>query len=63
MSDTNSITDEQIETAYIIIAKIIRDYGDRYIPIFKRVHDERERRKADMRLKNIALQVAENLVK
>lgn len=61
MLQTNHVTDEEIETAYIIMAKIIRDYGDKYLPIFKRIHEERELRKANQGLKNIALQVAQNM--
>lgn len=52
------VTDENMEAAYVIMAKIIRDHGDKYLPIFKRIHEERELRKANQDLRNIALQVA-----
>lgn len=55
------VTDEMLEKAYSIMAKIIRDHGDKYLPIFKRLHEERELRKAKQDLKNIALQVAQNM--
>lgn len=55
-----TITDENIEQAYIIMAHIVRNYGDKYLPIFKRVHEERNARKANQDLKNIALQVSNN---
>lgn len=58
MSKGNIATDENIEAAYIIMGRIIRDYGDKYMPIFKRLHEERELRKANRDLRSIALQVA-----
>ncbi|OJV55784.1 MAG: hypothetical protein BGO31_16955 [Bacteroidetes bacterium 43-16] len=54
------VTDENIEQAYIIMANIVRNYGDKYLTIFKRIHDEREVRKANQELRNIALQVSSN---
>ena len=54
------VTDEELEKPYKIIAKIVRDYGDKYLPIFQRIHDEVERRKANQGLKDIALQIAQN---
>lgn len=54
------VTDENIEQAYIIMANIVRNYGDKYLNIFKRIHDEREARKANQELRNIALQVSSN---
>lgn len=56
-----SVTDENIDQAYIIMARIIHAYGDKYLPIFKRIHEERELRKANQDLRNIALQVAEKM--
>lgn len=58
MPKGNIVTDENIEAAYIIMGRIIRDYGDKYLPIFKRLHEERELRKANRDLRSIALQVA-----
>lgn len=55
------VSDDEIEECYSIIAKIIRDHGDTYLPIFKRVHEEREKRKTMQDLKSIALRVACNL--
>lgn len=56
-----TVTDEQVDKAYGIMARIVRDYGDAYLPIFKRLHEEREARKAKGDLRNIALQIAECL--
>lgn len=55
------VTDAEIEKCYSIIAKIIRDYGDVYLPIFQRVHEEREKRKLMEDMKSIALRVAASL--
>jgi pimeloyl-CoA synthetase len=60
MQKEKAISNEQIEKAYEIIARIIRDYGDVYLPIFKRLHEEKEARKAKGDLRNIALQIAQN---
>ena len=50
-----------LEEAYQIMARIVRDYGDKYLPVFKRLHEEREVRKANQGLKDIALQVARDM--
>ncbi len=63
MQETNTVTDEMLERAYTIIAKIIRDHGDKYLPIFKRIHEEREARKANQDLKDIALQIARDMTR
>lgn len=55
------ITEEVLEEAYRIMARIVRDYGEKYLPIFKRLHEEREIRKAKQELKDIALQIAQNM--
>lgn len=55
------VTDEMLEEAYQIMARIVRDYGDKYLPVFKRLHEEREVRKANQGLKDIALQVARDM--
>lgn len=59
MAEENKVTDQEIEKAYRIVAGIVRDFGDQYLPIFQRLHEEREARKAKCDLKNIALQVAQ----
>lgn len=61
MSKERIVTDEELERAYRIIAKIVHDYGDKYLPIFQRIHEEVEARKAKQGLKDIALLVAQNM--
>ena len=60
MAKEKTVTNEMIEEAYRIIAGIVRDHGDKYLPVFKRLHEERAHRQANQDLKNIALQVAGN---
>lgn len=50
--------DEKLEKAYFIMAGIIRDHGEKYLPIFKRLHEEREERKASLDLVSIAIRTA-----
>lgn len=59
MTKTTIVTDDMLDTAYSIMAAIIRDHGEKYLPIFKRLHEERLQRKARNNLKEIALQVAQ----
>ncbi|HTN46365.1 MAG TPA: hypothetical protein VL098_08470 [Flavipsychrobacter sp.] len=61
MSQHTIVTDERLEEAYTIMAAIIRDHGDKYLPVFKRLHEERLQRKEKNDLKAIALQVAEKI--
>lgn len=60
MQKEKEVTDDQVNKACGIMARIVRDYGDAYLPIFKRLYDEIEMRKAKADLKNIALQFAQN---
>jgi len=54
------ITIEFLQENYKIIASIIEQYGDIYLPIFIRIHKEVEQRKEYKSFKEIALQVAVN---
>jgi hypothetical protein len=59
MTRQTKVTDTMLDDAYIIMAGIIRNHGEKYLPIFKRLHEERLQRKADSDLKKIALQIAD----
>jgi len=61
METSTQVTDEDLEAAYKIMAMIVSKYGDNYLPVFKRIHEERELRKAQQSLKNIALQIAQDV--
>lgn len=56
------LLEKNIEKSYVIIARIIRDYGDDYLPIFERIHEIREGYKSNQNLKNMALQIAESSI-
>ena len=38
MTKTTIVTDAMLDDAYSIMAAIIRDNGEKYLPIFKRLH-------------------------
>lgn len=61
MQGDKKVSDEMLERAYAVMARIIRDHGDKYLPIFKRLHEEREMREAKQGLKDIALQIARDM--
>lgn len=54
MNQTESIPDEKFNLAYTIIAEIVTKYGDKYLPIFKRMHEEKLQRQANADLQRIA---------
>ena len=62
MTKAKIVTDTMLDEAYAIMASIIRDHGEKYLPIFKRLHEERLQRQANNDLKNIALQVAQKKI-
>jgi hypothetical protein len=54
----HEITDEMIEECYKTAAKIVKQYGEAYLPIFERMHAEREKRQKNRDLMELALGVA-----
>lgn len=50
---------EKLEEGYRIMAGIVRTQGEKYLPIFKRLHDEVMQRRAKQELLNVALQVSD----
>lgn len=61
MRNKKNITTEMLDAAYIIIASIVARNGDKYLPVFKRLHDEKAMRKADADLKAIAILTASEI--
>lgn len=49
--------EQRLEKAYQIMARIVCDHGDVALPIFQRLHEEREKIQSNKSLKNIALNV------
>ncbi|MBW7941447.1 MAG: hypothetical protein H3C64_03385 [Candidatus Kuenenia stuttgartiensis] len=58
MKQTDTLTEEKFNAAYQIIAAIVTKYGDKYLPIFKRMHEEKQLRQANAELEMIAKTVA-----
>ncbi len=54
------ITLELLEECYYSIARIIEKYGDVYLPLFIRLHNEIEKMKDDNKMKKLALEIAQN---
>lgn len=59
MRKSDVMTEENIERAYTIIAKIVVNYGDKYLPVFQRMHEIKEAYQSKQNLKNLALQVVQ----
>ncbi len=59
MTQLKRLTDEDLQTAYLLIAGIVKKHGDAYLPIFKRVHEEVELRKKQNDLLQLAMKIAE----
>ncbi len=47
-----------IEQSYKIVARIIATYGDKYLPIFERLHREIDKKKSIKHLLDIALNIS-----
>jgi hypothetical protein len=54
----HEITDEMIEDCYKIAAEVVKKHGEVYLPIFERMHNEREARIKNRDLMQIAIEVA-----
>lgn len=57
MVDQN-LTPEQIRKVYKIAAEVVRLYGDTYLPVFERIHEEVEKINQKQSMKTLALSVA-----
>lgn len=49
-----------LDVCYNILARIVRNQGEKYLPIFQRIYEEKLRIEANSALHAIALQVAAN---
>ena len=56
----HEVTDEMIDEAYLIAARLVRDRGSKYLPIFERMQQEKEHRMKSRDLMQQALEVAIN---
>jgi len=57
----DGITVEELHRSYRNAAMIVSRYGDAYLPIFKRLHSEVEKLKAQDEIKSLALSVASGI--
>ena len=57
MKNDETLTSEKFNEAYLIIAGIVTEHGDKYLPVFKRMHEEKLKRQADDELKAIAIAI------
>ena len=55
---TGEVDDERLEAAYIAMAEIVTTYGETYLPIFQRLHDELETRRSNKTMMNIAKEIS-----
>lgn len=53
------VTDDMLEESYITMAKVVTFYGEEYLPIFERLHEERKRRQQKKGLLEAALKVSD----
>jgi hypothetical protein len=57
MSEQN-ISKETIEKACLIAARVVKEFGDTYLPIFQRMHQELIKKEEEEKLKTLAMQTA-----
>lgn len=55
---SEELTPEKIKKAYFIAAEVVKRYGDAYLPVFKRMHEEVQKINEMVDLKTLALSVA-----
>lgn len=58
MKQEGKVTDEQLESAYQVIAGIVTVHGEKYLPIFERVYNEVKKRNVQKKLMALAAEVA-----
>ncbi|MBW4889210.1 hypothetical protein KXQ82_05765 [Mucilaginibacter sp. HMF5004] len=51
------VTIRDLKKAYQIAAKVVSDYGDVYLPIFKRMHEEMKSFEANNHLWDLAIKL------
>lgn len=56
--EKGAISDELLEECYFYMALVVEDYGVKFLPIFERLHREREKRKSQKEMLEIALSIS-----
>lgn len=54
------VSDEMLEESYLTMAQIVKLYGERYLPIFERLHEEIQSRENKKALLDAALKAAKD---
>jgi len=49
---------DELKAIYFIAAKVVAQHGEKYLPVFNRLHEEIKRLEKEQDIKSIALQVA-----
>ncbi len=52
------VTDSMLQESYVIMAEIVKVYGEQYLPIFERLHEEIDSRQKKEKLLAAALKVS-----
>ena len=52
------VSDEMLHESYIVMAEIVQCYGEQYLPIFERLHEEIDSRQKKRELLDAALKAA-----
>lgn len=54
------VSQHELHESYRVSAEIVKIYGETYLPIFRRIHEEISKRKADDLLIQQAIKVADS---
>lgn len=52
------VSDKILQESYIVMAEIVQTYGEQYLPIFERLHEEIDSRQQKRELLDAALKAA-----
>lgn len=55
-----SLSHDQIQLAYRKAAKLVKRYGDQYLPTFERLHEEVQKINQTQRIKTLAFSIADD---
>lgn len=55
------MTSNNLSRCYYIAAKVVAEFGDTYLPVFERLHNEIQKHQEKSDIKSLALRVAEEI--
>ena len=56
------VTDKMLQESYIVMAEIVKCYGEHYLPIFERLHEEIDNRRKTRKLSIICIGLLPSLL-